>query len=129
MIVAFAKMCRMSPLYARRQLTAGLMLAMTAALGGCSGADWAVQRTTENVSSISVGDPGEVNATVLASAMLRAGFTRAEILDQGPRIRRALATKGGAEARRDGEMIALFSHKEGALYVTSAQSGTFVRQL
>ena len=106
-----------------RVITGVLLLAV---LAGCSGTDRAFDRATGEVNSIAVGDPVDIDAMVLARAMLRAGFSHEEILDKGPGIRRSLASSGGAEARRRGTIVALFSHKEGELYVTSAQSGTFV---
>jgi uncharacterized lipoprotein YajG len=93
-------------------------------LAACSG-DPNVQRVSEPVTSLSVGDPGNVSATALARGMTRAGFSRAEILEMGPAIRRALVTTGGAQARREGQIAAVFSHMDGNLYVTSETSGTF----
>ena len=94
-------------------------------LASCT-ADSNLRRVSDPVSSLAVGTPGEVSAMTLASAMLRAGFTREEILELGPGIRRSLAESGGAQARRQGEILALFSITEGKLYVTSGSSGTFV---
>lgn len=94
-------------------------------VAGCA-ADSNVQRVSEPVSSVAVGSPGEVSAMTLADAMLRAGFTRDEILELGPGVRRSLAQGGGAQARRGGDIFALFSYNEGKLYVTSVGSGTFV---
>lgn len=105
------------------------LFVIVAALAGCAGIDKNVARESEDVSTVTVGDPGEVSAMVLARAMLRAGFNRAEILERGPKIRRGLAVSGGAEARSNGQVLALFSHKEGVLYVTSASSGTFSMKL
>jgi len=101
-------------------------LAVVALLLASCAADSNLRRASEPVSSIAVGTPGEVSAMSLASAMLRAGFTREEVLELGPGIRRSLAESGGAQARRQGEILALFSFNEGKLYVTSASSGTFV---
>ena len=94
-------------------------------VAACS-ADSSMRRVSEPVTSISVGEPGEVSAASLAQAMVRAGFTRDEILELGPGIRRSLATNGGAQARRDGRVLALFSYMQGRLYVTGANTGTFV---
>lgn len=94
-------------------------------LAGCA-ADSNVQRVSEPVSSVAVGSPGDVSAMTLAGAMLRAGFSHEEILELGPGVRRSLAQGGGAQARRGGDVFALFSYNEGKLYVTSASSGTFV---
>ena len=85
--------------------------------------------TTAPVSAIVVGDATEVSAYDLAQAMLRAGFTRDQILKQGPAVRLALATSGGAQVR-DGKVVgALFSVHENQLYVTSRSRGTFVQPL
>lgn len=106
-------------------LRISVLAAFSFLLSGCAG-DTNLRRVSEPVTSMSLGSPGEIRAVTLASAMLRSGFTREEILDLGPGIRRSLAESGGAQARRQGEVIALFSHKEGKLYVTSATGGTFV---
>jgi len=108
----------------RASMIIGLLLLTV--LAGCSGTDRAFDRATDEVNTIALGDPVDIDAMVLARAMLRAGFSHEEILDKGPGIRRSLASTGGAEARRSGTIVALFSHKEGELYVTGAQSGTFV---
>ena len=105
------------------RLSGGIIFSLV--LASCS-ADDNVRRINEPVSSVEIGSPGEVSAMALARAMLRAGFTREEILDLGPSIRRSLAAGGGAQAERQGEIHALFSFKEGKLYVTSATAGTFI---
>lgn len=97
-------------------------------LVGCA-SDSSFQKTNDKVSAITVGDPGEVSATSLVKAMIRSGFSRDEILELGPGIRRSLSQSGGAQARRNGEIVALFSHKNGKLYVTSGASGTFVTEM
>jgi len=97
-------------------------------LGAC-GSDPNLNRVSEPVSPIAVGDPVDVNAMSLASAMVRAGFTRKQVLDLGPSIRRGLATNGGAQARRNGQIAALFSHMDGRLYVTSEGTGTFTVEI
>ena len=95
-------------------------------LGAGCAMDSNLQRKNEAVSAVAVGDPGEVGAMALARAMIRSGFTREEILELGPGIRSSLARTGGAQARRRREVVALFSHKDAKLYVTSGVSGTFV---
>ena len=62
---------------------------VAAALAGCA-SDTSYQMANDNVNMVSVGDPGEVSATSLAKAMIRAGFSHDEILELGPDIRRAL---------------------------------------
>lgn len=101
------------------------VLTVLLAVSACSG-DPNMRRVSDPVTSISVGEPGEVSASSLARAMVRAGFTRDEILELGPGIRRSLATNGGAQARREGRVLALFSYMQGRLYVTGANTGTFV---
>lgn len=100
-----------------------VLLVTGLAIAGCG--DPNVQRVSAPVTSIAVGDRGEVSALALARGMTRAGFTRDEVLELGPSIRRAVATSGGAQARRDGRIFALFSHMDGQLYVTSGNTGTF----
>lgn len=115
-----------TPPYSRSLIVRTTGLTLAALLLASCAADSNLRRISEPVSSIAVGSPGEVSAMTLASAMLRAGFTREEVLELGPGIRRSLAETGGAQARRQGEILALFSLNEGKLYVTSASSGTFV---
>ena len=98
-------------------------------LAGCASVDKNIAMTTEPVTSIVAGDATEVSAQDLAEAMLRAGFTREQILKHGPVVRQALATSGGAQVR-DGKVIgALFSIHSGQLYVTSRSRGTFMQPL
>lgn len=102
-----------------------LALAAASFLAACA-ADSNVSRVSAPVTAVSVGEPGDVSAEALARAMLRVGFSPREIVDMGPAIRRSLTQGGGAQARRQGEVVALFSIWEGALYVTSNDTGTFV---
>lgn len=104
------------------------MFLVAGALAGCA-SDTSYRKANDNVSTVTVGDPGEISATALAKAMIRAGFSHDEILELGPGIRRGLSESGGAQARRNGEIVALFSHKGGKLYVTSGSSGTFVTNM
>lgn len=102
-----------------------LVALSVAVLGGCA-ADPNVRRATEQVASVAVGEPSDIRAEALATAMTRVGFSPEEILELGPGIRRSLTERGGAEARRSGELIALFSAFGGRVYVTSERTGTFV---
>lgn len=102
-----------------------VVMCLSAVLAACGG-DPNMIRSTAPVTTVNIGEPGEVSAMSLAQAMLRAGFSRSEILEFGPGIRRSLAESGGAQARREGQLFALFSYREGKLYVTSARTGTFV---
>lgn len=105
---------------------AGFLLLIVA---GCATTDENIAMTKAPVSPMVVGEATEVSAFDLAQAMLRAGFTREQILKQGPSVRLALATSGGAQVR-DGKVVgALFSVHENQLYVTSRTRGTFVQPL
>lgn len=106
-----------------------IALAMILIIAGCVSPDDNLAKMSQPVASVVVGEAAEISAYDLAQAMLRAGFTREQILDQGPQVRRSLATSGGAEIR-DGKVIgALFSVHGNQLYVTSRTRGTFVLPL
>lgn len=111
-----------------RMKSIGRAVVLSLLVAACAG-DTSLRRATDDVAPLSVGDPGEVNAHALASAMTRTGFSRDEVLELGPQIRRALAERGGAQARRRGQVHALFSHSDGQLYVTSGNTGTFVTSM
>ena len=98
-------------------------------LTGCLANDVNFERLKQDVNSVAVGSPIEVDAMTLAKVMLRAGFSSERILEVGPSVRRSLAGTGGAEIRKKGRIQALFSHMDGRLYVTSSTSGTFSVQL
>ena len=104
-------------------------LVLLLALGGCGTIDRSVALSTEPVTAIVVGDPTAVSAEDLAAAMLRAGFTREEILRNGPAVHAALATSGGAQMREGQLVRALFAVHSDRLYVTSSTRGTFVQPL
>ena len=104
-------------------------LLLVLALAACTTVDENITRTTETVTAITVGEATEVSALDLAQAMLKAGFTRQQILQHGAAVRNALAKSGGAQVR-DGKMVgALFSIHSGQLYVTSRSRGTFMQPL
>jgi hypothetical protein len=84
---------------------------------------------SEAVTAIPVGESASVSAYDLAEAMLRAGFSREQILKDGPGVRNALATSGGAQIRQGKFVAALFSVHSGRLFVTSRTRGTFVQTL
>ncbi|HZY67326.1 MAG TPA: hypothetical protein VFE52_01995 [Devosia sp.] len=88
-----------------------------------------IKRTTEQVTPITVGDAASVSAYVLASAMLRAGFTGDEIVKRGPAVRNALATSGGAQIRDGNMVLALFSVHDDLLYISSRTNGTFTMRI
>lgn len=107
---------------------AALSILVALALAGCSttGMDRSVVLATEPVTAISVGDQTMVPAYDLADAMLRAGFSREEVLQHGPAIHSALATSGGAQVRQGKAVSAIFAVYGERLYVTSLARGTFV---
>jgi hypothetical protein len=113
----------------RGGLAAAALMAGALALGGCATIDRSVALTQEIVTPITVGDASAISAHDLAEAMLRAGFTRAQILRDGPAVRNALATSGGAQLRSGKLVEALFAVHGDRLYVTSRTRGTFVQPL
>jgi hypothetical protein len=110
-------------------LAAAVLLAGALALGGCATIDRSVALTQEVVTPITVGDAAAISAHDLAEAMVRAGFTREQILRDGPAVRNALATSGGAQLRSGKLVEALFAVHGDRLYVTSRTRGTFVQPL
>lgn len=118
------------PCVLRRYLVA-LIPIVAVSLNACTttAIDENVAMTEDQVIAITAGEVAEVSALDLAEAMLRAGFTREQILEHGAAVRNALARSGGAQVR-DGKMVAaLFSIHSGQLYVTSRARGTFVQPL
>ena len=100
------------------------------AVGGCSATmDRSVMLATEPVVPISVGEQAFVSAFDLAQAMLRAGFSKQEVLKLGPSIHSALATSGGAQVRQNKQVSAMFAVYGDRLYVTSLARGTFALQM
>ena len=99
-------------------------------LSGCAGAiSRSVLLTDQAVTPITNGSATRVSPDDLAQAMLRAGFTRDEILQYGPGVGEALATSGAAQVRRGKVVAALFAVNNGQLIVTSLDRGTFVQPL
>jgi len=110
--------------------TYAALILLLVGLSGCTTAiDRSVALSTEPVTAISVGEATAVSAYDLAEAMLRAGFTREDILRYGPAIHDALATSGGAQVREGQIVSALFAVHSDQLYVTSRTRGTFVQPL
>jgi hypothetical protein len=91
--------------------------------------DRSVMLATEPVVPISVGEQAFVSAFDLAQAMLRAGFSKQEVLRLGPSIHSALATSGGAQIRQNKQVSAMFAVYGDRLYVTSLARGTFALQM
>lgn len=94
-------------------------------LSGCTGLDHSIDLTEEAVTPIPAGDQAAVSAIDLAKAMLRAGFTNSQILQDGPRIQAALATSGGAQIRIGTIVSALFAVHGNSLFVASGTHGSF----
>jgi phage FluMu protein gp41 len=105
------------------------VLAASLVLSGCASIDRSVALTQEIVTPITVGEAAAISAHDLAEAMLRAGFSREQILRDGPAVRNALATSGGAQLRSGKMVEALFAVHGDRLYVTSRTRGTFVQPL
>jgi uncharacterized protein YceK len=107
-----------------RRLAVALVL--TAWLSGCATTmDRSIAIAEQIVTPVTVGDPTSVAALDLAEAMLQAGFTPEQIIEDGPAIRDALALSGGAQVRYDHVAQALFAVHSQQLYVTSRDRGTF----
>lgn len=109
-----------------RRLAMAWSLLGAGVLAGCSTMDRSVALVDEPVVEVPVGEAADVPAPVLAEALLRAGLSRTQILTEGPAIRNALATNGGAQVREDKLVIALLAVHDGQLIVTSRERGTFM---
>lgn len=96
---------------------------------GCSTMDRSIALAEQVVSPITLEDPADVSAYDLAEAMLMAGFTPEQIVRDGPAVRNALATSGGAQVRYNHMAEALFAVHGQELYVTSRTRGTFTQPL
>ena len=112
-----------------RSIFAVAALAGALALSGCATIDRSIALTQQSVTPITAGEATGISAHDLAEAMLRAGFSREEILREGPAVRNALATSGGAQLREGNLVEALFAVHGDRLYVTSRTRGTFVQPL
>jgi hypothetical protein len=113
----------------RRGFLGAAVIGATLALSGCASIDRSIALTKQSVIPITVGEVTAVSAHDLAEAMLRAGFSREQILRDGPAVRNALATSGGAQLRSGKLVEALFAVHGDRLYVTSRTRGTFVQPL
>lgn len=98
-------------------------------LFGCATMDRSIAIAEQRVTPITLEDSADVSAYDLAEAMLMAGFTPDQILKDGPAIRNALATSGGAQVRYNHVAEALFAIHGQELYVTSRTRGTFTQPL
>jgi hypothetical protein len=106
-----------------------IALAILPLLGCASTMDRSIALTEQTVTPITSGDQQSVSAYDLAEAMLQAGFTPEQILKDGPQIRNALATSGGAQVRYNHLAEAMFAVHGQVLYVTSRTRGTFTQPL
>ncbi len=106
-----------------------VLVLLLVGLSGCATIDRSIALSTEPVTAFSVGDATAISAYDLAEAMLRAGFTRDDILRYGPAVYEALATSGGARVREGQIVSALFAVHSDRLYITSRTRGTFVQPL
>jgi hypothetical protein len=106
-----------------------LLVGALLAVAGCASMDRSIELTQEAVAPVTVGQAASISADALAKAMLQAGFDREQILRDGPAVRNALATSGGAQVRTDRIVEAMFAIHGDRLYVTSRTRGTFVQVL
>ena len=100
-----------------------------AAAAGCATVERNAPLVTQTVLPMASGEAADVSAEDLARAMVRAGFTRDQVLRHGPALRNALASAGSAQVRDGREVGALFAVHGGKLYVTSRSRGTFIQRL
>jgi hypothetical protein len=100
----------------------GLVLFVSA---GCVGTDRSVTLAEAKVSAIPAGDSRFVPPDTLMQAMLQAGFTREQILEDGPEVASQLARVGGAQVRYGKTTAALFAIHGNTLYISSSTHGTF----
>jgi hypothetical protein len=115
------------PLSRLGRLAAGLALLTLAA---CASVDnRSVRMTEETILPFTGGEAADVPAAILADAMLRAGFTREEVLRHGPKLHTVLATSGSAQVRQARVVAAIFAVHADKLYVTSRTRGTFMTPL
>lgn len=98
-------------------------------LGACASTDRGIALAEETVTPMTVGDSADVPADQLVSAMLRAGFSREEILTHGVAVRRALAESGGARVRSGNMVAAMMAIHGRKLYIVSRTRGTFTVDL
>ena len=111
------------------KLRGALLAGAAVVLMGCAGMDGNVARFEAEVQNITVGEPYAISARDLAAAMVQAGFSGAEVLEFGPKVRNAIGTSGGAQINKDRYARAILTVQEGKLYVSSRDSGTFLRDL
>ena len=108
---------------------AAVIVLLVGILNGCASVDPNFAMMNNTVVPVPSGEATAVSAYSLADAMLKAGFTRDEVLDYGTELRNALATSGGAQIRRGKIVEAIFAVHAQELYVTSRTRGTFREEL
>ena len=113
----------------RRLLSAIAALALVSLLTACGTMDRSIKLAEQTVTPVTVGEATSVEARDLAEAMLRAGFSPEQIIADGPAVRNALATSGGAQVRYGKVAEAIFAIHGSELYITSRTKGTFVLPL
>lgn len=113
----------------RSNCLGSVLLVILLLTSGCATVDSGVALSEQKVTPMATGEAADVQAEDLAVAMLRAGFSREDILKHGPVLRNALATSGSAQIRNSDSVSALFAIFGNQLYVTSRMRGTFVEQL
>lgn len=111
-----------TPLLSPASCAAGMLLALCAALGGCSTDSVKVEFATNP-------DVAALNADDIAVAMRQAGFTDAEILDLGPQLRNALAQAGAAKVRQGEKVEAIFAVDGPVLHISSRRTGSHIFDL
>jgi hypothetical protein len=111
------------------RLVGAVLLAVAPGACATTKFDSNIALTNQPVTALVVGEASDVPALVLASAMMRAGFTDEQILREGPGVRTALATSGGAQVRDEQSILALFSVQNGLLYISSRERGTFTMRI
>lgn len=105
---------------------AAIALALAVSLSACATTDTNVRNFEQTVTAVQTDETADVPALVLARGMAEAGFTRSQILENGPAIRNALAQSGGAQIADGSNVLAIISVLDGQLFVVSNETGTTV---
>lgn len=108
----------------RLALLAVVQLLLLLGLGGC-----ATVTSSRTVMPLNNRDTVELNAAQTAELMSASGFTRREIIANGPDLRNALAVSGAAQIRRGSGVMALFVAEDSRVHVSSRDRGMFVYRL
>ena len=105
---------------------AAIALALALSLSACATTDTNVRNFEQTVTAVQTDETADVPALVLARGMAEAGFTRSQILENGPAIRNALAQSGGAQIADGSNVLAIISVLDGQLFVVSNETCTTV---